>query len=129
MTTFDKFINDWRERNMNTAIVKPQGAYRVNSYRKPSDLPMHICSFRELDRNIAEANAYAAKHKGCFVQILASSGKLVYDTRHPEQRQAERCPVCLNDLDRSRERIEIHGLVFDSLQCLVSFEDRNKGGW
>jgi hypothetical protein len=111
---------------MNPANVKPQGPYIVWGYFTPRGTDgsrEHVCSFRDLSLNISEAINYA-KLPGRFAQVVASSGTVVYDTRYPEQRQAERCAVCRNDLDKGPERIEEHGLTFDSVACLVAFEER-----
>lgn len=121
MTTFQKFLSDWREQNM--SLVNPQGSYIVWGYWLPQGTGgrrEHVCTFRDLGRCIAEANRYANKKR--FAQIVASTGTLVYDTRKPDERQAERCPVCRHDLDKSPERIEAHGFVFNSLACLVTWE-------
>jgi len=106
-------------------LVKPQGSYIVWGYWLPegqNGFREHVCTFRELSRCIAEGNSYATKKR--FAQIVSSSGTLVYDTRKPQERQAERCAVCLTDLDRGTDRIEEHGVTFDSLACLVAFEER-----
>lgn len=106
-------------------LVKKQGPYIVWGYFLPrgtDGVREPVCSAREFSRAIAEANDYARKNR--FAQIVASSGTLVYDTRNPQDRQAERCAVCLTDLDKGPERIEAHSLTFDTLACLVAFEER-----
>lgn len=121
MTTFQKFLSDWRAHNM--TLVNPQGSYIVWGYWLPQGqdgFREHISTFRDLSRCIEVANEYATKTR--FAQIVASTGTLVYDTRKPDERQAERCIVCRNNLDCSPERIEAHGVVFDSLGCLVAWE-------
>lgn len=107
------------------ALVNPQGNYIVWGYWLPQaqdGFREHVATFRDLSRCIEIANGYATKTR--FAQIRASSGTLVYDSRKPAERQAERCAVCLTDLDKGPERIEAHGVTFDALACLVAFEER-----
>lgn len=106
-------------------LVKPQGSYIVWGYWLPQGTDgrrEHVATFRDLSRCIEIANGYATNTR--FAQIVASSGTLVLDTRKPAERQAERCSVCLTDLDKGPERIEAHGVTFDTLGCLVAFEER-----
>lgn len=108
-----------------TTLIKPQGLYTVWGYWLPhgTDGEREIVGqFRYFSIAIAEANHYARETH--FAQVVASSNKVVHDTRKPQERQAERCAICLTDLDRGAVRIEEHGSTFDSLACLVAFEER-----
>ena len=109
---------------MNRPNVKPQGLYIVWGYWLPQGTDghrEHVATFGDLSRCIEIANEYATKT--LFAHIRASSGTLVYDTRYPEQRQAERCAVCRIDMDKGAERVEEHGLTFDSIACLIAWEE------
>lgn len=105
-------------------LVKPQGNYIVWGYWLPGGTDggfrEHIATFGDLSRCIELATEYHKKKR--FALVQASTGTIVFDSRFPEQRQAERCPVCRFDLDKGQERIEAHGHVFNSVGCLIAWE-------
>lgn len=111
---------------MNT-LETTQGDYSVFGYWLPEGLQgrrEHVCTLPELARCIEQANAYATATR--FAQVISSTSALVYDTRKPEERQAERCAVCRLDLDKSATRTEQHGLKFCGLSCLIAWEEKQE---